>query len=185
MSHVANQDTKEKELGTSNSSIKVYIPRSSVLLNLLALNSTKQKSMSSLVSSMLDIAKHDPQSSLYQTEPEKDKYLTSFSPSNQFTTNIKSNDKDNNAVVIIKRLFLNFEYRLSYKKSTEKVIHEICKFFIHSTRYISSKDQVDLCEIRSRLRPFQALGIFLILQIEVDTSSGSILVDKMGYEKIR
>lgn len=42
-----------------------------------------------------------------------------------------------------------------------------------------------LCEIRSGLKLFLAFGIFLILQIEVDTSSRGILADEMEYEKVR
>lgn len=41
MSNATDKDTKEKELGTSNSSIKVHISHSSVLHNLFTLDSTK------------------------------------------------------------------------------------------------------------------------------------------------
>ncbi len=41
MSNTTDNDTEEKELSISNSSIKVHIPRSLVWLNLAALNSTK------------------------------------------------------------------------------------------------------------------------------------------------
>lgn len=40
-------------------------------------------------------------------------------------------------------------------------------------------------EIKLGLRPFQALEIFLILQIEVDIGSKDIFEDKMKYEKIK
>ncbi len=80
MSNAIYENTEKKELGTSNSSIKVHIPYSLVWLNSSALNSTKQKSTSLPVSSMLDPAEHNPQSSSYLTEPEEDQYLASFSP---------------------------------------------------------------------------------------------------------
>lgn len=50
---------------------------------------------------MLDPDKYDPQSSPYQTVPEKNQYLASPSSGNQFATDIKSDVKDNNAVAII------------------------------------------------------------------------------------
>lgn len=72
MSDTIDENTEEKELGTSNSNIKVHILYSSVLLNLSTLNSSKQKSTLSQVPSMLDPAEHDSQSSSYQTKPEED-----------------------------------------------------------------------------------------------------------------
>ncbi len=185
MDNAINKNTKEKELGTSNSSIKVHIPRSLVWLNLSALNSTKQKLTSSPVPSMLNPAEHNPQSSPYQTELEEDQYLVSPSPGDQFATNVESNNKDNNAVTTIKRLFLNIGHRLSYKMLMEKTVYETGKFFIHSARHMSSKDRVALCGIRLGLRSFQALGIFSMLQIKVDTGSRGIFADKMGYGKVR
>ncbi len=65
MSDAIDKNTKEKELGTSNSGIKVHIPRSLIWLNLSSLNSTNQKPTSSPVPSMLDLTEHDSQSSLY------------------------------------------------------------------------------------------------------------------------
>lgn len=59
MSDTIDKNTKEKELEISNSSIKVYILYSLVLLNLSTLNSTKQKSTLLPVPSMLNPAKHD------------------------------------------------------------------------------------------------------------------------------
>ncbi len=172
-------------MGTSNSNIKVHIPCSSIWLNLSALNSTKQKSKLSPVPSVLDPAKHNPQSFPNQIAPEEEEYLANLSPGDQFAINVKSNDKDNNAVVTIEGLFLNIGHRLSYKRSTEKAIYETCEFFMHSARHINSKDRVVLHRIRLGLRLFQALGIFLMLQIKVNTSNGNILVDEMGYRKVR
>lgn len=71
MSDTIDEDTKEKELRSSNSSIKVHVPLLSILLNSFIVNSIKQKLTLSSVLSMLDLAKHDPQSSPYQTEPEE------------------------------------------------------------------------------------------------------------------
>lgn len=59
MSNAIDEDTKEKKLEISNSNIKVNILRSSVLLNLSALNSIKQKLISSSTLSILDPAKHN------------------------------------------------------------------------------------------------------------------------------
>ncbi len=135
---------------------------------------------------MLDPAKYDPQSSFYKTKPKEDLYLASPSSGDQFSTDVKSVDKDNNTVAIIEGLFiLNIRHKSSYEKLMKKAVNKTCKFFMHSVRYISSKDRVVLHGIRSGLRPFQALEIFLMLQIEVDTSSGGILVDELGYGKVR
>lgn len=95
---------------------------------------------------MLDLAKHDSQSSFYQTEPKEDQYLASSSPGNQFATDVKNDNKNNNAVIIIKRLFLNIGYKSSYKRLIEKAVHETCKFFIYSAKYMSFKDRVALCD---------------------------------------
>ena len=154
MSNATDEDTEEKKLGTSNSSIKVHIPRLLVLLSSSVLNSTKQKLTLSLIPSMLDPAKHDLQSSPNQTEPEKDQYLASPSPGDQFATDVKSDDKNNNAVATIERLFFNIERKSSYERLTEKTVYETCKFFIQSTRHISSKDRMALCGIRLGLRLF-------------------------------
>lgn len=50
---------------------------------------------------------------------------------------------------------------------------------------MSSKNWMAHCGIKLRLRPFKALRISLILQIEVDTDNGDILADEMGYRKVR
>ena len=154
ISNTTDKNTKEKEFGTSNSSIKVYIPCLLILLNSSILNFTKQKSTSSPISSILDPTKHNSQSSLNKTELEEDQYLASPSPSDQFATNIKSDNKGNNTVATIKRLFLNIEYRSSYEKLMEKAVYDICEFFIYFARHISFKDQVAFYGIRLRLKPF-------------------------------
>ncbi len=120
-----------------------------------------------------------------QIEPEEEEYFASTSPGDQFTTDVKSNNKDNNVVVTIEVLFLNIGYRSFYERLMEKVVHETCEFFIHSARHMSSKDRVAFCVIRLELRPFQALRIFLMLQIEVDIGNEGILADKIGYGKVR
>ncbi len=149
------------------------------------LNSIKQKSTSSPVSFILDPVEHDPQSFPYQTKPKEDQYLASPSPGDQFTTNVKSDNKDNNAITTIEGLFLNIGYRSSYKRLTKKVVYKTCKFFMHSAKHISSKDRVAFCGMRLGLKPFQALKIFSMLQIEVDTGSEGILADEIGYGKVR
>lgn len=154
MSDTIDEDTKEKQKGISNFSIKVHILHSSVLLNSSILNSTKQKLVLSQILSMLNTSKYDPHSCLYSTKPEKNQYLASFSPVDQFTTNVKSVNKDNNAVAMIERFFINIRHKSFYKRLTEKVIHETCKFFMHSTIHMTSKDCVVFYEIRSGLSPF-------------------------------
>lgn len=62
ISNTIDEDTKKIELETSNSSIKIYVP---VLLNLSALNSTKHSSILLPVLSMLNLIKHNYQSSFY------------------------------------------------------------------------------------------------------------------------
>lgn len=116
MSNAIDQDIKEKELEISNSSIKIHIPSLSVLLYLSALNSTKQSPILVPVSSILDPTKHDLQSSCNQTKPKEDQYLASSFSSNQFATDIKSNNKGDNAVTTIERLFLNIKHRSFYKR---------------------------------------------------------------------
>ena len=56
---------------------------------------------------------------------------------------------------------------------------------MHTPRHMTFNDRIALCGIRSGLRPFQALEIFSMLQIEVDTQSGGILADEIGYRKVR
>ena len=95
--------------------------------------------------------------------------MPSPSLDDQFATNNKSNDGGNNAVATIEELFLNIKHRSSYEKLTKKAVRETCEFFIHFPRHMISNDRIALCGIRSGLRPFQALEIFSMLQIEVDT----------------
>lgn len=87
--------------------------------------------------------------------------------------------------MIIERLFLNIRHKLFYKRSIEKAVDETYKFFMYSARHMSSKDYVALHGIRSGLRLFQALGIFSMLEIEVDIGNGGIFADKMRYKKVR
>lgn len=71
------------------------------------------------------------------------------------------------------------------EKLIEKVVHETCKFFMYSVRHMTSKNGIVFSGIRLGLKPFQALKIFAMLQIEVDTSSRDMFVDKMRYNKIK
>lgn len=97
--------------------------------------------------------------------------MPSFSIDNQFTTNVEDNNK---VVAIIKGLFLNIRYRSFSERLMEKAVHETCEFFMHSVKYISFKNQIALCKIKKRLKPFQALEIFLI-----------IFIHKIGYGTVR
>ena len=70
---------------------------------------------------------------------QKNTNMSSSSLNNQFATNVKSNNKDNNIVVTIEGLFLNIRYKLSYKRLTKKVVYKTYKFFMHSVKYIVLK----------------------------------------------
>lgn len=56
---------------------------------------------------------------------------------------------------------------------------------MNSIRHISFKKKIIFCKIKLRLEPFQALEIFLMLQIELNIRTGKILIDKIKYKKIR
>lgn len=129
MSNTRDKDTEEKELGTSNSSIRIHVSYLLLLLNSSALPSTKQKLMSSSVPSILDSTKYDPQSSSYQIKLKENLYLASHPFSDYFTTAVKNDNKDNNANITIEELFFNIEYRSSYKRLIGKALYETCKFF--------------------------------------------------------
>lgn len=128
ISNITDKDTKKKELWTSNSTIKVDIPCSLVLLNLSTLNFIKQKSILLPIPSILDLAKHNFQSSSNWTKPKEDQYLANSSSNDQFATNIKNNNKDNNVVAIIERFLFNIRYRLSYKRWIEKKYKKLANF---------------------------------------------------------
>ena len=72
---------------------------------------------------------------------------------------------------------------MSYEKLTEKAVWKTCEFFI--LRHITSKDRIALRDIKLRLRLFQTLAIFSMLQIEVDTQSRGLLADEIEYGKVR
>lgn len=114
----------------------------------------KQKLTLSPVLSMLDFAKHNPQSSSYKTKPEKNQYLASPPSRDQFAINVKSNNEANNVVATIKGLFLNIRHRSFYERLMENAVYEIFKFFMYFVKHMSSKDQMALHKIRSGLRPF-------------------------------
>lgn len=71
ISDTIDKNIEKKELRTSNFRIKVCILCSLILFNSFALNFTKQKSISLLVSFILNTTKHNLQNSLYQTQLEK------------------------------------------------------------------------------------------------------------------
>lgn len=48
--------------------------------------------------------------------------MPSFFPNNEFATNDKIENRDNNAITIIEELFLNIRYKLLYKTLTEKMV---------------------------------------------------------------
>lgn len=97
---------------------------------------------------MLNSAKHDLQSSFYQTESEEDQYLASPSPRDYIITNVKSDSEGNNTITKIEGLFLNIRYKSFYERLTKKVVYETCKFFMYSVSYMSSKYWVVYYRIR-------------------------------------
>lgn len=107
-----------------------------------------------VILSIQNHTKHDPQGSLCQNNSEEDQYLASPSLGDQFATNVENDEKSNNAVATIKRLFLNIEHESSYNSLTKKVMHETCEFFMHFVRYMSSKNWVALHRINTGLRLF-------------------------------
>lgn len=115
------------------------------------------------------------------TESDKDEY----EPQNShYSTGSDSDDKVNNTVATIEELFLHIGHRSTYERLTEQRVQQTCQFFMHSPRRMTAKDRVPLRGIKSGLRPFQALGVFSMLQIETQTRSGGILADEMGYGKV-
>lgn len=111
--------------------------------------------------------------------------MSSISLNNHFGIEINNNNKGNNVIAIIEEVFLNIGYGSSYKKLIKKVIYKTFKFFMHFTRYMSFRDRVTFCEIKLSLKSFQTLKIFLILSINVDRYSKSILANEIGYKKIK
>lgn len=104
--NVPNREIEGKELRTTNSHIKVQISSLLIFPNLL----TNSKKMLSLVQLLENSIKHDLQSFFCLTKPVDDQYLPSLPPNNEFITNIKNDDKGNDIINIIKRLFLNIRY---------------------------------------------------------------------------
>ena len=180
-----DQGDEEKQSEVTSPQIKVIVPPTSILPASSNVSSTKQKSTLSPVPSIWNLADHNPRNSTFSPKSDKKQYTPSPSPNDQFATDNESDNRGNNAVATIEELFLNIEHRSSYKRLTEKAVQETCEFFMHTPRHMTSNDQIALRGIRSGLRPFQALGIFSMLQIEVDTQSGGILADEMGYGKVR
>lgn len=181
MSDIKDRDTEGRELETTNSHLEVQILPPSILSNL----SAKPEKTLLLVSPIQNPVEYNPQSSPCPAVLKKDQYLLCPFPDDQFATDVASDDEGNNVVAMIERLFLNVRHRSSYERLTEKAVYKTCKFSIHSTTHMSSKEWLSFRRIKFGLRPFQTLGIFLIPQIEVYIRSKGILVNEMGYGKIR
>lgn len=162
MSNAASKNIGEKELGIANLPIKIHILQLSIFLNLFSIYSTKWKSILLPVPFMLMPTKQNSQNFFWQNKSKKNQYVPSFSLDDQFAIDVKNN-KD--TIATIEDLFLKIRYRSS---SREKAVYETCKFFMHSVKNISFKNRVAFYEIKKRLSLFQALEIFLILQIEVN-----------------
>lgn len=122
----ANKNKEKEQLGTTNSQIKVRILSTSILLGLFIAKSTKRNSTLLLVSFILALANHDAQNFTFNLKLDKDYYKPSFSPNSQFAINNESNNRSDNAVIIIEGLFLNIRYRLLYKRLTKKAVLETC-----------------------------------------------------------
>lgn len=74
--------------------------------------------------------------------------MPSSSLDNQFSIDNKSNNRGNNAIAIIKELFLNIRHKLSYKRLTEKVIQEMYESFLYFLIHMTFKDQIAFCSIK-------------------------------------
>lgn len=111
--------------------------------------------------------------------------MSSSSSNNQFIIDVKIDNKSNNIVITIKELFLNVKNRLSYERFMEKIVYGTCEFFMHSAKHMNFKNLVALCGIKLGLNQFQALEIFLMLQIKVDIYSGNIFVDKIENKNVK
>ncbi|MCJ1347429.1 hypothetical protein MMC31_005654, partial [Peltigera leucophlebia] len=149
-----HQGDKEKQSEVIGPQIKVIVPPASILPGSSNANFTKQKSTSLPVPSLLNLADHDPRSSTFNLESDKEQYTPSPSPDDQFATDDESDDRGNNAVATIEELFLNIGHRSSYERLTEKAVQETCEFFMHTPRHMTSNNWIALRGIRSGLRPF-------------------------------
>lgn len=56
---------------------------------------------------------------------------------------------------------------------------------MHFVRYINFKDWVAFCKIKTELKPFEIIKIFLILQIKANTYNERIFVNKICQKNIR
>lgn len=148
-----HQGDEEKQSEVTGPQIKVMVPPTSILLGSSNASSTKQKSTSP-VPSILNFANHNSRNSTFNPESDKEQYTPSPSPNDQFATDDESNNGGNNAVAMIEELFLNIGHRSSYERLTEKAIQETYEFFMHTSRHMTSNDQIALRSIRSELRPF-------------------------------
>lgn len=108
-----------------------------------------------------------------------------MSSGKDFVIDNKCGNGDNNIIAIIEKLFINIKHRLLYKKLIQKVLHEICEFFLYSLKHIIFQNWGTFCNIESRLKLFHALEIFSLLQMKLNTQSKGILTNKMENKKIR
>lgn len=114
---------KEKEqLEAIDSQIKIRISLVSILPGSSIAKATKQKLIMLLVSPILVFADHNALNSTFNPKSDKNQYTPNSLSNDQFNTNNKSNDRSNNAVITIKKRFLNIEHRLSYKRLTKKIV---------------------------------------------------------------
>ena len=105
------------------------------MLGLSITNSRKQKSTSFLIPPKLNLAEHNPQCSIFNAKLDKEQYTPSPFPNDEFAINNESDNRDNNAVAMMKGLFMNIGHRSSYKRFTNKALQETCEFFILSKAY--------------------------------------------------
>ena len=115
-----HQGDKEKQSEVTGPQIKVMVSPASILPGSSNASSTKQKSTSLPVPSIMNLANHNPRNSTFNLESDKEQYTPSPSPDDQFATDDERDDGGNNAVAMIEEQFLNIRHRSSYERLTEK-----------------------------------------------------------------
>lgn len=98
------------------------VPPASILTDSSNASSTKQKLTLLLVLSIRNLADYNLRSSIFNPKSDEEQYTSGSSPDDQFATDNKSDNGDNNAVATIEKLFLDIRYWSFYKSLTEKTI---------------------------------------------------------------
>lgn len=73
--------------------------------------------------------------------------MSNLSLNDKFDTNVKNNNKNINAVIIINSLFINIRHKLFYNKLMKKAVYKTCEFFMLFIIHLSFMDWFAFCEI--------------------------------------